>query len=127
MDCLPSYVRSERNLFPDGLTRWAFGEIEHLARTESMTPIDSTSQLWAEMAPPYDPSPGADTAPNAFAILGRVINLYRACKYRVCEWGAGLCDVEGVLGNCGVAVFSGHVIDEDIRDRLPGGFRISCR
>ena len=67
---LPTYVRSGRNLFADGLTRWAPGEVGRWENMEGMTRIDATTQLWAEMALSDDPSPDDERPPNAFAISG---------------------------------------------------------
>ena len=63
-DILPAYVRSEHNIFPDGLTRWTPGEVDQWDLPDGMTPIDATAQLWAEMALSYNPDMDDERPPH---------------------------------------------------------------
>ena len=68
VDVSPAYVRSGRNLFSDGLTRWTQGEVDRWANLEGMPQIYATAQLWAEMSLSYNPSADLDGPPNNFAL-----------------------------------------------------------
>ena len=83
-----------------------------------MTKIDPTTQLWAEMALSYDPSPDAERPPKTFALLGYVLHFYRAYNYRICEWRPGHYAVASVIENWGVPVFIDRIPDQDLHDRL---------
>ena len=55
VDILPAYVRSDPNVFPDGLTRWTQREIDDWAFQENMTYSDAPERLRSGMSLSYNP------------------------------------------------------------------------
>ena len=122
VDILPAYVRSERNLFADGLTRWAPGEVDQWAKSEGTTPIDAAAKLWAEMALSYNPDMVADRQPSTFALLGHIAHLYKSYDYKISERRPIHYAVASVLGIWGAPAFSDQVLDVDIQNMLARRF-----
>ena len=118
VDVLPVYVRSEHNVFSDGITRWTQGELTDWAHVEGMVEVDAVSRLWANMALSYNPSTESEPLPNTFAILALVLHFFRAYNYRVCEWRPSHFAIASVLENWGVPVFSDQILDVHIHDLL---------
>ena len=116
VDVLPAYVRSERNIFADGLTRWAQIELEDWVSQELMAQIDVAARLWAGMALSYNHDMDVAPPPNASAILWRILHFPRSYNYRVCEWRPIHLAVANVLGNRGVPVYIDQVLDIGVRD-----------
>ena len=105
VDIFPAYVRSEHNIFADGMARWGPGEVEQWAKSEGMTPIGATAQLWAEMELSYNPDMDAEQPPNTFALLGRILHFYKSYDYKICEWRPSHYSVAIVLGTWGYSCF----------------------
>ena len=110
-DISTAYVRSDLNLFADGLTRWANREIDERASRDGMTHIDATARLWAGMSLSYNPDLYLGPPPNNFAPIGQILRFFRSCNYRVCEWRPIHFAASNVLENWGVPVFGDHLLD----------------
>ena len=59
----PVYVRSERNMFANGLTKWSKIELEGWLAQEGAAQVDASSRLWAEMSLSYNPDRNVDPPP----------------------------------------------------------------
>ena len=60
VDVCPSYVRSDRDIFADGLTRWSHTDLDEWVPREGMAQVDAASRLWAGMALSCNPDMDVD-------------------------------------------------------------------
>lgn len=73
VEVLPVYVRSERNIFADGLTRRSQITLYSWSTPEGMGSVNAVDQFWAHLSIPFNTHPLAPIVPGAFAILGDVL------------------------------------------------------
>ena len=111
VDVLPLYVRSDRNLSADGLTRRSQHGVDAWSTREGMTRVNAGEKLWGNMTLSQDPILMVEHTPNPRAMIGRILRSPRHYNRGICECRPSNYDVAGILENWGIPVFCDHVIE----------------
>ena len=114
----PAYVRSERDIFADGVTRRPHVKLADWASHEGMTQVAASPRLWAGMSLSYNPDMDVNPPPNTFALIGHILHFLRPYNYRVCDWRPSHFALASVLEYWGVPVFIDQILAVGIRDFL---------
>ena len=98
VEVLRVYVRSEHNIFADGLTRWSQSTLDDWSSQEGMNSVNALAQFWAHLFVPFNTTPLAPRVPGTFALLGEVLPFFQQYRrYRVCGWRPSNSPLAGIM------------------------------